>query len=86
MGHRPEDRTNTERSIPVRDIDPAGRARGVDDHRVTPYPTGIGHQPTDDLDASVDDENLSSPSQGVKVERSPDANREPPPEGGASER
>jgi hypothetical protein len=45
----------------------------VDDHQVTPYPRGIGHQPTSGLDPSVDDEHLSSPSQGVKVEEAPDA-------------
>ena len=47
-------------------------ARGVDDHVATPYPRGIGHQPTDKLDPGVDDEHLSSPSQGVRPEEVPD--------------
>jgi hypothetical protein len=81
MGDRPEHRANTERSIPARDIDPAGKARGVDDHRVSPLSTGSDHQPTDGLDAGVDDESLASPSQGVQVESTPDPDREPPPAG-----
>jgi hypothetical protein len=47
---------------------PAGSG-AVDDHVVTPYPRGIGHQPTDGLDAGVDTEHLSSSSQGVRPEK-----------------
>jgi hypothetical protein len=71
--------TGTERSIPPRDIDPDGSSAGVDDHLVTPHPTGIGHQPTGGLDRGVDPENLRSESQGVKVEDAPDPGREAPP-------
>jgi len=70
--------TGTEQTIPPRDIDPSGSARGVDDHTVTPHPTGIGHQPTDELDAGVDTEHLGSPSQGVRPEKTPDPERESP--------
>jgi hypothetical protein len=40
----------------------------VDDHVATPYPRGIGHQPTEGLDTGVGEEHLSSPSQGVRPE------------------
>jgi hypothetical protein len=63
--------TRDERSIPPRDIDPADRFGGVDDHAITPHPRGIGHQPSDGLDKGVDAEHLASESQGVKVERVP---------------
>jgi hypothetical protein len=75
----------TEQTITPTDIDPAGSARGVDDHVVTPYPRGIGHQPTDGLDRGVETEHLGSSSQGVKVEDVPDPDRAAPP-GGETER
>jgi hypothetical protein len=51
-------------------------SQAVDDHVVTPHPRGIGHQPTEALDRGVDDEHLSSPSQGVKPEPIPDQEQE----------
>jgi hypothetical protein len=68
------DATAPEQSIPPPQLDKGGRA--VDDHRIPPHPTGIGHQPTEDLDLGVDDENLSSPSQGVRPETTPNPDRE----------
>jgi hypothetical protein len=68
-----------ERSIPPRDIDPAGSADGVDDHRVTPHPHGIGHQPTGGLDDAAEREHLTPSWQGVKVEPTPDPDRATPP-------
>jgi hypothetical protein len=66
-----EAKTDTpETEIPPPKADDSGE--GVDDHVVTPYPRGIGHQPTEALDPGVDDEHLSSPSQGVKPEPIPD--------------
>lgn len=73
--------TGTERPVPPRDPDPDGSAAGVDDHAVTPHPTGLGHQPTGDLDRGVDPEHLTSGSQGAKVEDAPDPARELPREG-----
>jgi hypothetical protein len=69
-----------ERTIPPRDMDRAGRRSAVDDHVVTPYPRGIGHQPTGGLDEGVVTEHLADSSQGVKVEHVPDPDREPPPD------
>ena len=69
-----------ERTIPPRDMDRAGRGSAVDDHIVTPYPRGIGHQPTGSLDKGVETEHLADSSQGVKVEHVPDPDREPPPD------
>jgi hypothetical protein len=66
---RPDGR---EQEIATTDIDPRGSALGVDDHAVTPYPRGVLNQPTDGLDRGVDTEHLASPSQGVKVEETPD--------------
>jgi hypothetical protein len=63
---RPGDET------PISPAKPDEGAKGVDDHVVTPYPRGIGHQPTEELDPGVDDEHLSSPSQGVKPEEIPE--------------
>jgi hypothetical protein len=74
----PGDRV-TERPIVPTDIDPAGSARGVDDHVVTPHPRGLGHQPTSDLDEGV--ARLADSSQGVKVEDVVDPGRERPPDG-----
>jgi hypothetical protein len=68
---RPTEQTET----PIPPPKPDEGAQGVDDHVATPYPRGIGHQPTDALDPGVDDEHLSSPSQGSKPEPIPD--REP---------
>jgi hypothetical protein len=68
-----------ERTIPPPDADPA--ARGVDDHLVTPYPRGIGHQPTGSLDPGVDPEHLGSSSQGARPEVVVDPNRPVPPSG-----
>jgi hypothetical protein len=65
-----------ERTIPPPDVDPA--TRGVDDHVITPYPRGIGHQPTGGLDEGVDPEHLDSSSQGVKTEDAPDPDRPAP--------
>jgi len=62
----PEERSRDEIEIPAPKGDPGHRA--VDDH-VAGEPYGLGHQPTDDLDEGVDDEHLSSPSQGVRPER-----------------
>jgi hypothetical protein len=64
----PEDVPET----PIPAPKPNESGQGVDDHVVTPYPRGLGHQPTDTLDEGVDDEHLSSPSQGVKPEPIPE--------------
>jgi hypothetical protein len=71
----PSERLSPEPDTPQTPIPPPKPnegGQGVDDHVVTPYPRGIGHQPTDSLDPGVDDEHLSSPSQGVKPEENPD--------------
>lgn len=69
---RPSDSTSPDRGavgtpdeveIPAPKTDPGARA--VDDH-VAGRPLGLGHQPTDGLDAGVDDEHVSSPSQGAR--------------------
>jgi hypothetical protein len=70
-----------ERSIPPRDIDPAGSARGVDDHAVTPDPRGIGHQDTGGLDDAAEREHLTPSWQGARVEDAPDPERDPSPPG-----
>ena len=60
----------TEREVP-----PPKAHRGsmaTDDHVAREAPGG-GHQPTDELDPAIDDEHLSSPSQGVRPEETPDA-------------
>jgi hypothetical protein len=80
MANRRGGRPGGERVIQPTDIDPAGSARGVDDHVATPYPRGIGHQPTAGLDAGADPEHLASSSQGARVEQVPDPDR-PPPDG-----
>jgi len=72
--------TGQEQEIAPRDIDPAGSARGVDDHRVSPHATRIGHQPTD-VDRGVDAEHMASSSQGARPEDTPDPERDAPPEG-----
>jgi hypothetical protein len=43
---------------------------------VTPHPRGIDEQPTAELDPTVDDEHLSSPSQGVRPEPVPESERQ----------
>jgi hypothetical protein len=73
--------TGREQEIPPRDIDPAGSAGGVDDHQVTPHPTGIGHQPTGGLDDAAEREHMTPSWQGAKVEDAPDPDRDAPPEG-----
>jgi hypothetical protein len=71
LGEHPAQAADSPES-PIPPPKPNEGAEGVDDHVVTPYPRGIGHQPTESLDPSVDDEHLSSPSQGVKPEENPD--------------
>jgi hypothetical protein len=73
--------TGSEREIPPRDIDPAGSARGVDDHVVTPYPRGIGHQDTGAIDDAAEREHLTPSWQGARIEDAPDPDREAPPPG-----
>ena len=55
-----------EREIPAPKFDPG--MRETDDHVAGGAPRG-DVQPTADLDPAVDDEHLSSPSQGVRPER-----------------
>lgn len=55
-----------EREIPPPTAEPG--MRETDDHVMGQAPRGEG-QPVDDLDPSVDDDHLSSPSQGVRPER-----------------
>ena len=57
-----------EREIPPPADNPG--MRETDDHFANPASAG-GHQPTNDLDRGVGDEHVSSPSQGVRPERSP---------------
>ena len=72
-GAREADTSEADRpETPIPPPKPNEGGQGVDDHVITPYPRGIGHQPTDALDLGVDDEHLSSPSQGVKPEENPD--------------
>jgi hypothetical protein len=73
--------TGREQEIAPRDIDPAGSARGVDDHAITPHATGTRGQPANGADAGVDVEHLRSPSQGARPEEAPDPERDAPPEG-----
>jgi hypothetical protein len=44
----------------------------TDDHVASPLPQG-GHQPTGGLDPTTDDEHLTSRSQGLRPEQTPDA-------------
>lgn len=55
-----------EREIPPPKADPG--MLETDDHAMAGAPRGDG-QPVDELDPSVDDEHLESPSQGVRPER-----------------
>jgi hypothetical protein len=73
---RPADRSDPETGavgtpdeveIPAPKANPGARA--VDDH-VAGRPYGLGHQPSDDLDAGVGDEHVDSPSQGVRPDPS----------------
>jgi hypothetical protein len=61
---------------PILPPKPGEGAEAVDDHTVTPHPRGIDEQPTAELDPTVDDEHLSSPSQGVRPEPVPESERQ----------
>jgi hypothetical protein len=77
--------TGSEREIPPRDIDPAGSARGVDDHVATPYPRGIGHQDTGVIDDAAEREHLTPSWQGARREDAPDPDRAAPPKGASED-
>jgi len=65
----------TERIVP-----PPKAHRGslaTDDHVATPGQRRR-HQPTEALDPTIDDEHLSSPSQGARREERPDADEAEP--------
>jgi hypothetical protein len=59
----------TEREIPPPKAHRGSQA--TDDHVAGDAPRG-GHQPTEGLDRSTDDEHVSSASQGVRPETTPD--------------
>jgi hypothetical protein len=56
--------TGKEREIPPPKANPG--MRETDDHVAGRSPRGVAHQPTDGLDRGVDDEHLSSASQGAR--------------------
>ena len=64
-----ERRSGSGREIPLPKVDPGSRA--TDDHAAATASRGA-HQPTEGLDEGVDDEHLSSSSQGVRPESAPD--------------